>query len=370
MHLERLSDKNCYLFDGAIRLYESAFPIEERRDMDELNRMLKKEDYHVDFIMDGDKFQGVMLYWETEKFIYLEHFTTLPEVRNHGVGARALDLLKAKGKTILLEIEPPIDQITTRRYAFYSRNGFIMNEHHHIQAKYHVGDDDLELKIMSYPKAVPHEEYLQFQQYMTQEIGILPQFNDQIVIRQLSAEDDLLQVAKLIYLSDEYIYPYWFDDIEDGKKVIAEMIKLPTIYKKENVTVAVMPNGDIAGALVSCKCPFVEDEEHIKEAFARADVPVDDRLHVIYKSYYEKMQEADQGLYVSNVAVDPKYRKRGIATSLLAQVIKDHEFCHLECVQKNIGAWRVYQRLGFEIVEEYPGVFDVPCYKMEYRLKG
>ena len=370
MYLERLSDKNIHIFDRAIALYESAFPREERRDTDELNRVLKKDDYHVDFIMDGDKFQGVMLYWETKNFIYLEHFTILPEIRNRGVGAQALNLLKSKGKIILLEIEPPVDEITSRRFAFYTRNGFLMTPHYHIQAKYHLGDNDLELKIMSYPEVITKDTYLQFQQYMTSEIGILPQFNDEVTVRPLKDGDDLLQVAKLIYYSDEYIYPYWFDNIKDGQKVIAEMIKLPTLYKKENVPVAVMPNGDIAGALVSCDCPFVEEKDHIYQAFENAKIVCDERTDFIYREYYEKMQVADKGLYVSNIAVDPNYRKRGIATSLLSAVIKGREFCHLECVQKNISAWRVYQRLGFNIVEEYPGVFDVPCYKMEYHLKG
>ena len=174
MRLERLSTFNAHLFERAFKLYQSSFPIEERRDGFEQQRVLKKEDYHFDLIMIDDTFVGVMLYWETESFVFLEHFTTLPEVRGKGYGKSALDLLKEKGKIILLEIEPPINGITQRRYNFYKRNGFAMNPYYHIQAKYHPGDADLELKVLTYPRVMEKEEYRLFYEYMTREIGINP----------------------------------------------------------------------------------------------------------------------------------------------------------------------------------------------------
>ena len=38
-------------------------------------------------------------------------------------------------------------------------------------------------------------------------------------IRKLSIKDDFEQVGELIYLTDPYIYPYWFqDNIDEAKK--------------------------------------------------------------------------------------------------------------------------------------------------------
>ncbi|MBQ8688804.1 MAG: GNAT family N-acetyltransferase [Clostridia bacterium] len=364
MRLERLCEKNRRFFDAAFALYESAFPVEERRDGAEQLRVMDKEDYHFDLIMQDGELLGVMLYWETDDFVYLEHFTTLPSVRGRGLGARALELLKAKGKTVILEIEDPLDEMTRRRFGFYERNGFLMTPHHHIQAKYHLGDEDLMLKILSYPHIISTEEYLSFQDYMTKEIGILPRFNDGITVRKMNGDDDKLQVAKLIYMSDKYIYPNWFDSIEDGQRVLAEMMSLPTVYNQSNITVAVTEDGFVAGAIVSCDSPAVTEEKYLYEAFARAGVECDEkRTHGIYLDYYAKMNDPE-GYYLANVAVDPDYRKRGIAATMLLHVINGKEMCHLECVKDNIGAWRVYQRVGFTIVEEYPGVFDIPCYKM------
>ena len=364
MILERLSNENHYLYEKAFELYKSAFPEIERRDEDEQKRIMQNPFYHFDLILENGNFIGVMLYWETDDLIYLEHFTTLAELRNHGYGAKSLDLLKKKGKPVVLEIEDPTDELTCRRYEFYRRNGFVMTEHYHIQAKYHLGCDDLMLKILSYPYAITYEQYLKFLNFMTQEIGILPKFSSDVTVRPMNETDDAKVVAKLIYLSDIYIYPRWFDSIEDGQKVIAQMIDLPTLYNRKNVLLAVTSSGVIAGALVGASSSLDEKEETIRKAFELAGVKSDERTHYIFEHYYAKMKNESGEYYVSNITVDPSYRHQGIGATLLREAVKDKKTSHLECVKDNIGAWRVYQRLGFCITEEYPVVFDVPCYNM------
>lgn len=334
MELIRLTDRNSQYFKRAFELYKSAFPN-----------------------------------WKTNEFVFLEHFTTCQEIRGKGFGKKALDLLKEKNKTILLEIEPPDDEITKRRYGFYKRNNFLMNPYYHIQAKYHLGDADLELKILSYPQVLTKQEYLSFYEYMTREIGIQPNSATEIKIRKFQEGDDLDQIAKLIYLTDPYIYPNWFDSLKDGQKVLREMINLPTLYNKENITIAQASDGVIAGIVVSKQAPFVENIEDIYLAFERAGIKADKRTQEVFDAYYAKMGTSEDGYYLANIAVDEKYRNRGIACALTEYVMKDKDYCTLECVVANIGAWRIYQRLGFEIAYEYPGVHDIPCYKMIYRKK-
>ena len=367
MRLERLSKNNEHLFNSAFSLYESAFPREERRDMPEQKRAMNNPDYHFDLIIQDRELLGVMLYWETDSFVFLEHFTTMPKVRGNGYGAAALDLLKAKGKTILLEIETPTDEMTHRRYEFYKRNGFVMNPYYHIQAKYHLGDEDLELKILSYPRELTKEEYRGFYEYMTREIGIQAKCADDITIRELQDGDDLAQVARLIYLTDPYIYPNWFDTLEDGIKVISEMISLPTMYSKENVTVAVTDDGYIAGVFVARMTPFTEKKEALYAAFKKAGVRCDSRTDEVFNAYYKPMGGVEDGYYIANIGVDPDYRKRGIAAAMISEKMRNKELCTLECVIANSGSWRLYQRLGFKIAYEYPGVHGIPCYKMIYR---
>ena len=47
-----------------------------------------------------------------------------------------------------------------------------MAPHYHIQAKYHLADEDLELKILSYPYIISAEEYSKFRDYLLKEVEI------------------------------------------------------------------------------------------------------------------------------------------------------------------------------------------------------
>ena len=172
MELERIFDKNHKYFNKAFSLYETAFPFNERRDIIEQERVLRKQDYHFNVILDNEKFIGIALYWERENYIFLEHLATEIEERGKGCGAKTLEILKQNNKTILLEIEVPVDEITNRRYGFYKRNGFILNPYYHVQAKYHKGDSDLELKVLSYPQVLKEQDYKDFYAYMQKEIAI------------------------------------------------------------------------------------------------------------------------------------------------------------------------------------------------------
>lgn len=166
MNLIRLLSQKDPLFPQAFRLYEVAFPALERRDLPQLLQILENPDYHMDVLLENGTFVGILFYWDPGNLIFLEHFAICPQLRNLGYGAQALSLLKKPGKPILLEIEPPVDNLTCRRQNFYMRNGFLPNAYHHIQAKYRPNDEDLVLKILSFPRKITQPEYDAFYRYM------------------------------------------------------------------------------------------------------------------------------------------------------------------------------------------------------------
>ena len=94
MLLKRLEDPNEEMWKEAFALCESAFPKEERRDLDELLRVMKNSDYHFCVLLERDELCGIVLYWEIGELIYLEHLATMPEKRCSGLGSAALELLK------------------------------------------------------------------------------------------------------------------------------------------------------------------------------------------------------------------------------------------------------------------------------------
>ena len=58
------------------------------------------------------------------------------------------------------------------------------------------------------------------------------------------------------------------------------------------------------------------------------------------------------------------FRGRGIAKALLGGFLRDGETYHLEAVQQNAAAVRLYEALGFRVTGEYEGFGGVPCYRM------
>ena len=104
------------------------------------------------------------MYWEANNFFYIEHFCILPEMRNKCYGQRALTLLK--GKKLILEIDPPNDEISIRRKGFYERCGLRQNPYLHIHPPYHREDNGHRLVIMSSQRKLTAEEYSQFNDFL------------------------------------------------------------------------------------------------------------------------------------------------------------------------------------------------------------
>ena len=89
------------------------------------DRLLALQD--TDFLPLGAVEDGRLLadvfVWQTEDFVYLEHFAVQPSLRGQGTGSRILRELLQGEKPFILEIEPPEDALTCRRKAFYECNG-------------------------------------------------------------------------------------------------------------------------------------------------------------------------------------------------------------------------------------------------------
>lgn len=147
-------------------LYHQSFPEHERRLWPAQQMALAHPDYHFDVIWEGGAFAGLILWWEAEGFLYVEHFCIEPELRGKGLGQRALRLLTAKGKPVILEIDPPVDEISIRRKGFYERALFCANPWPHVHPPYRPGNSGHALVVMSAPGALTLEEYGAFSRYL------------------------------------------------------------------------------------------------------------------------------------------------------------------------------------------------------------
>lgn len=160
------------VLEQARRLYLEAFPAEERRDGE---NMLPENPRFFPAVLSREKeYCGIMFYWESRDFIFLEHFAVEPGLRNRGLGAQALELLKQLGKPIILEIEPPEDSLTRRRKAFYERSGFRANPWAHIQPKYRPEDPGLPLMLLSCPEAIGEDTWREFEAFLDENVACAP----------------------------------------------------------------------------------------------------------------------------------------------------------------------------------------------------
>ena len=112
---------------------------------------------------DGKLFVGLALYRETAEYLYIEHFYI-------HYGQRTLELLAEFGKTLILEIDPPMDAIACHRKMFYERCGFAENPFPHIHPPYHAENRGHALVVMTYPIPIPQEKYNDFYRYLTEKV--------------------------------------------------------------------------------------------------------------------------------------------------------------------------------------------------------
>lgn len=166
MRFERITDASHAMYHEAMALYRESFPAHELRESASQERILHDPAYHFNLAYDGGTFAGLALCWEQEAFIYVEHLCILPQLRGRAYGSAVLALLAAEGKSIILEIDPPVDDISIRRQGFYERNGFSVNPYAHVHPPYHAGNHGHELVVISHPGVLTRDEYDGFARYL------------------------------------------------------------------------------------------------------------------------------------------------------------------------------------------------------------
>lgn len=151
----RLKNTSDPYFQEAWELYEDAFPPEERRSLQDQQRILKNDNYYFDVLIDENQFVGFLLWWNIGAYRYVDHFATSEQLRNKGLGKLILTtFLKEDDTPVLLEVELPTSPINERRIQFYERIELILNPHYYTVPSSKENEPPLELLLMSYPDAI------------------------------------------------------------------------------------------------------------------------------------------------------------------------------------------------------------------------
>ena len=136
-------------------LMHASFPEVERRDDDAQRENTDHNPlFTVNLITDNKEDGtivrvGLVTTWSFNDFHYVEHLATNPMVRNQGYGKKVIEALISRlPGLVVLEVEEPTDELTSRRVGFYERCGFKLCNRNYIQPAYRPDGESIPLKIM------------------------------------------------------------------------------------------------------------------------------------------------------------------------------------------------------------------------------
>ena len=146
-------------------LYEASFPDCERWDGTGYDRAFGDPHFEADGIWRGDEFIGILFHWNAGDYRYVEHLAVSPRLRGQNMGSKALAAF-CQGRRVILEIDPPVDEISICRKGFYERCGFTENPYAHVHPPYHPGNPGHRLVVMSSPEKLTPDAYERFYRFL------------------------------------------------------------------------------------------------------------------------------------------------------------------------------------------------------------
>lgn len=166
----RITDTQDPMWPKAWQLCLDSFPACERRDMEShIKAMMSDPEFYCCAVRDEtQQFVGIIFFWiYNDQYLFIEHLAVDNSIRSGGWGTLILDACKCLHHEclILLEIEPPVDELTIRREKFYLRSGFVLNPHEHIHPSFDEPRHPHPLMIMSYPRMMTEAEFTAFRRY-------------------------------------------------------------------------------------------------------------------------------------------------------------------------------------------------------------
>ena len=185
---------------------------------------------------------------------------------------------------------------------------------------------------------------------------------EDIIFRRAINSDNMKEIAALIYDTDPYIYPFWFnDDRELGIEFLSkEILKPGFIFYYENFYVAYDKiEQRIVGTVgaIDYTTNLDYDYSELEKVNYRYDFTINHYLKELIKEVKEKKY-----MYFTNVCVTTDYRSGGIGYKMLTNFIRlMHEAgfdeIGFDCLMHNLRGKNLYHSLGFKEVSEGIG-FD------------
>lgn len=149
-------------FDEIFNLMQTSFPENEFRTFENQKNLLQNPHYKIITIKnENNNIIAFLAFWSFENFNFIEHLAVSPSCRGKGTGTKIVsDFMKENSlKSIILEIEPPVTEISIKRLKFYEKLGFKLNNYEYFQLPLRENHSPLKLNLMSYPEKLTPTEF-------------------------------------------------------------------------------------------------------------------------------------------------------------------------------------------------------------------
>lgn len=159
----RIKDTQDHWYKSYHEIYTVSFPIYEQRDELQQTKAFEDKRYHLIIKTNEDKLVSFIAYWDFKNYVYIEHLAVNSELRGQNKGSELLeDFAEFISKIAILEIDPPIDEISKKRQKFYEKLGYEVNPYIHFHPAYKEGYVPHELVVLSLNRQLDKGEYYEF----------------------------------------------------------------------------------------------------------------------------------------------------------------------------------------------------------------
>ena len=156
------------LFVESLDIYRTSFPLHEQRRIQDFPLAFEDPGFYYEaFLDEAGRVAAILVTWRREEFVYLEYFAVSASLRGQGAGQRILEELRDTfPHKVILEIDPPEDEISRRRLGFYQRHGFVPNpQFDYIHPPYTAEGESYPLLLMTHGKTLDADVYQTFVQF-------------------------------------------------------------------------------------------------------------------------------------------------------------------------------------------------------------
>ena len=201
---------------------------------------------------------------------------------------------------------------------------------------------------------------------------------------QLTAESKLsknnyLQLAQLVYRTDEHIYPCIFNSESDAVTVLSSLLQsnLDAMFSKGNCFVAITSDGSILGMILWKKGPLIWDDGSLKSQAKHDGVELSPYFDLVKQRYFYSYEKNPADLIsLINVCVDPTAQGQGVGSIMIENFVREHanEKMELFVLADNTPAIQLYTKHAqFEKIATIQGFSydqrNLPCLIMQRRNK-